>query len=70
MTNSVNTMQKIVISVLIIAIVFSIFSITLNLYVFNLAPYKAQNSAGAAGVPNANVNLVVEGNSEPSGGGR
>ena len=62
-------MQVIIISLLIIAIVFSVVSMVMN---FSFDEFKkihvSKESNIPAGNPNGNINLVVEGNPKPAGG--
>ncbi len=56
--------QRIVVVLLIIAIIFSAVSIGLNMYVFNLVPVRSTNPASSRspGTPAGNVELVIETN--------
>ena len=60
--------KKLIVILLIVAIVFSVVSIVLNFYVYDLSPVNLSKTTSASRSPapgSSNVQLVVEGSSQP-----
>ncbi|HLC32031.1 MAG TPA: hypothetical protein VJK51_05175 [Candidatus Nanoarchaeia archaeon] len=59
--------QQVVIVLLIIAILFSVVSIVLNLYVFDLQPVRVGRAGVQAQDDSSNVRLIIERDTEGGG---